>query len=41
MVGPCDDWYQSIAQEGNIIKGINNKKKIPRYDLYNIKNSQI
>lgn len=40
MVGPCDDWYQSIAQEGNIIKGITTNKKIPRYDLYDIKNNQ-
>lgn len=40
MVGPCDDWYQSINQEGNIIKGITNNKKIPRYDLYDIRNNQ-
>lgn len=40
MVGPCDDWYQSINKEGNIIKGITTNKKIPRYDLYDIKNNQ-
>ncbi len=40
MVGPCDDWYQSIAQDGDIIKGITTNKKIPRYDLYDIKNNQ-
>ena len=40
MVGPCDDWYASIAQEGDIIKGITTNKKIPRYDLYDIKNNQ-
>lgn len=40
MVGPCDDWYQSINQEGDIIKGITTNKKIPRYDLYDIRNNQ-
>lgn len=40
MVGPCDDFYASIAQEGQIIKGITNYKKIPRYDLYDVKNNQ-
>ncbi len=40
MVGPCDDWYASINQEGDIIKGITTNKKIPRYDLYDIKNNQ-
>lgn len=40
MVGPCDDFYASIAQSGDIINGITNYKKIPRYDLYDIKNNQ-
>lgn len=40
MVGPCDDWNASISQEGDIIKGITSYKKIPRYDLYDIKNNQ-
>lgn len=40
MVGPCDDFYASIAQEGQIIKGITTYKKIPRYDLYDVHNNQ-
>lgn len=40
MVGPCDDWEASIAQEGRIIKGITTYKRIPRYDLYDIRNNQ-
>lgn len=40
MIGPCDDWNASIAQEGTIIKGITTYKKIPRYDLYDVKNNQ-
>lgn len=40
MIGPCDDFYASIAQEGQIIKGITNYKKIPRYDLYDVHNNQ-
>lgn len=40
MIGPCDDFYASISQEGQIIKGITNYKKIPRYDLYDVKNNQ-
>lgn len=40
MVGPCDDFYASIAQEGQVIKGITNYKKIPRYDLYDVHNNQ-
>ena len=40
IVGPCDDFYATINQEGNIVKGITNYKKIPRYDLYDIRNNQ-
>ncbi len=40
IVGPCDDFYATIAQKGQIIKGITNYKKIPRYDLYDVKNNQ-
>lgn len=40
--GPCDDLLATIAQEGQIVLGITNYKKIPRYDLYNVKwNQQI
>ena len=40
MVGPCDDFYESIKQSGTIIKGITNNKRIPRYDLYDIRLNQ-
>lgn len=36
IVGPCDDFYATLLQEGKIVKGITNYKKIPRYDLYDI-----
>ncbi|MDO8559107.1 MAG: hypothetical protein Q7R84_02140 [bacterium] len=40
--GPCDDLLETIAQPGQVVKGITNYKKIPRYDLYDIKwNQQI
>jgi radical SAM superfamily enzyme YgiQ (UPF0313 family) len=34
VTGPCDDFYATIAQEGQIVSGIISHKKIPRYDLY-------
>ena len=40
IVGPCDDFYETIKQNGQIVKGITNNKKIPRYDLYDIKLNQ-
>lgn len=40
IIGPCDDFYASIEQEGQVIHGITNYKKIPRYDLYDVKNNQ-
>lgn len=40
MIGPCDDFYASLAQEGQVIHGITNYKKIPRYDLYDVRNNQ-
>lgn len=40
MVGPSDDFYASIKQPGDIIDGITNYNKIPRYDLYDVRNNQ-
>ena len=40
IVGPCDDFYETIKQEGRIIKGITNNKRIPRYDLYDVSMNQ-
>lgn len=36
IVGPCDDFNETINQEGRIIKGITSNKRIPRYDLYDV-----
>jgi radical SAM superfamily enzyme YgiQ (UPF0313 family) len=38
--GPCDDFWETIKQEGQIVKGISNHKNIPRYDLYDISSNQ-
>ena len=40
ITGPCDDFYETIKQEGQIVSGITNYKKIPRYDLYDVRNNQ-
>lgn len=40
ITGPCDDFYETIAQKGQVVKGITNYKKIPRYDLYDVRNNQ-
>lgn len=40
IIGPCDDFFATIKQSGNIVNGITNYNKIPRYDLYDIKNNQ-
>lgn len=40
--GPCDDFWATIQQEGQIVKGVNSHNNIPRYDLYDVnKNQQI
>lgn len=38
--GPCDDLFATINQPGQIVKGITTHKRIPRYDLYNVKCNQ-
>lgn len=38
--GPCDDFYNTITQEGQIVKGITNYINTPRYDLYDVKLNQ-
>ena len=40
IVGPCDSFYETIEQEGKIVKGITRNERIPRYDLYDIRNNQ-
>ena len=42
VVGPCDDIFATIAQEGQTVTGITTHKNVPRRDLYDItKNQQI
>lgn len=40
IVGPCDDFWETMKQEGQIVNGITSHKKIPRYDLYDVRNNQ-
>lgn len=41
--GPCDNFYRTIAQEGQVVDGICTYDRLPRRDLYDIKkfNQQI
>ncbi len=42
ITGPCDSFYDTIAQEGQIVKGITTNWRIPRYDIYDVRlNRQI
>jgi len=34
IVGTCDDFFSTIQQEGQVVKGITNYRNVPRYDLY-------
>jgi len=38
--GPCDDFLKSIEQVGQIVGGVCNYNKVPRFDLYDIKANQ-
>ena len=40
ITGPCDSFYETISQEGDVVKGITRNVRIPRYDLYDIRNNQ-
>lgn len=40
IVGPCDDFWETMKQAGRIVKGITNYKRIPRYDLYDMRLNQ-
>jgi len=40
--GPCDDIWATLAQEGQIVRGIVSNKTLPRRDLYDVaKNYQV
>jgi len=40
--GPCDNLFETIAQPGQIVIGVTDYKKIPRYDIYDVRwNQQI
>ena len=36
ITGPCDDFWSTIVQAGQIVKGITRDWRIPRYDLYDV-----
>lgn len=38
--GPCDDLFETIKQPGQVVNGITSYKKIPRYDLYDVRVNQ-
>lgn len=38
--GTCDDFFTTIAQEGQVVQGITSYKNAPRYDLYDITRNQ-
>ena len=38
--GPCDDFFETVKQDGQIVKGIVNFKEMPRYDLHDPKNNK-
>ena len=40
ITGPCDSFWETMEQNGQIVKGITLNKRIPRYDLYDIKLNQ-
>lgn len=40
ITGPCDDFWSTIVQAGQIVKGITRDWRIPRYDLYDVRLNQ-
>lgn len=40
ITGPCDAFWETMEQNGQIVKGITLNERIPRYDLYDIKLNQ-
>lgn len=40
ITGPCDSFWETMEQGGQIVKGITLNRRIPRYDLYDIKLNQ-
>lgn len=36
ITGPCDDFWSTIVQVGQIVNGITRDWRIPRYDLYDV-----
>ncbi len=40
ITGPCDSFWETMEQQGQIVKGITLNKRIPRYDLYDIRLNQ-
>ena len=40
ITGPCDDFWSTIVQAGQIVQGITRDWRIPRYDLYDVRLNQ-
>lgn len=40
IVGPCDEFYETISQSGKVVKGITKFSRLPRYDLWDINLNQ-
>ena len=40
ITGPCDDFWSTIVQAGQIVKGITRDWRIPRYNLYDVRLNQ-
>lgn len=40
IVGPADSFWETLSQEGQVVKGITRHNRIPRYDLWDISLNQ-
>lgn len=40
ITGPCDSFWETMSQKGQVVKGLTLNKKIPRYDLYDVRLNQ-
>lgn len=40
IVGTCNQFFETLAQDGQVVKGITKWNRIPRYDLWDIKLNQ-
>ena len=40
ITGPCDDFWSTVVQAGQVVPGITRNWRIPRYDLYDVRLNQ-